>query len=512
MEAIAETCTGRVRGQARRSGLVFRGVPFAAPPQGARRFLAPQPHEPWTGVRDATRSGMAAPQFAMPAFSWISAAAGAQGEDCLNLNIWTPALDGARRPVLVWIHGGGFLVGSGATPIYDGAQLAQRGEAVVVTINYRLGALGFAHLGLVYPDDLPETTNLGIRDQIAALEWVRENIERFGGDPGNVTVVGQSAGGMSVGALLAAPRARGLFHRAICMSGAGDHVINPNEGYLVAEALLDALGGPAPAPAVLGRLPLPRLLQVQRELYRRLGDLRTLMIFLPVVDLDVIPEPPLVALRRGAAAQIPILTGATLEEWKLFGIFDGGMAPFGEEELISRFAEVLPDLPNSPPPSAAARFFRHALGERSAAQRERWTWHAFQTARVFHWPSARLAEAQCSGGGAAHSYLFTWRAPAARRALGACHAIDIPFLFGSTGHPLARPLTGLNADARKLSRNLQDSWLQFCRSGEPGHSELPEWPAYDPLRRQTMALGRQCELVEAPLEEERALLERWARP
>ena len=198
-----------MRGREDGDVLAFCGMPYAAPLTGALRFLPPEAPLPWSGVRDATHFGPAAPQLSLPVFSFINAAGRSAGDECLTLNVWTPACDASRRPVLVWIHGGAFLVGSGATPVYNGAGLAARGDVVVVTINYRLGALGFAQLGLARRGALRESTNLGLRDQIAALEWVRVNIARFGGDPGSVTVFGQSAGGMSVGALLGAPRARG---------------------------------------------------------------------------------------------------------------------------------------------------------------------------------------------------------------------------------------------------------------------------------------------------------------
>jgi para-nitrobenzyl esterase len=511
LEAVVETTAGKIRGADAGDVLAFQGVPFAAPPTGELRFQPPHPHPPWRGVRDAQRTGAAAPQFAMPVFSWINAAARRIDEDCLYLNVSTPAVDGGRRPVLVWIHGGGFLVGSGATPVYDGAGLARRGDVVVVTLNYRLGALGYAHLGLALGEGFERSTNLGVRDQIAALEWVRDNIASFGGDPENVTVFGQSAGGMSVGALLGAPRARKLFHRAICQSGACDHVLEPEVAREVAEDLLGRLGGASPTPASLGRIPLARIMAAQREVMETRADLRTLMAFLPAVDGNLIPEQPLDAVRRGDTAHIPILTGATLEEWKLFRFMDVGMGGFEESDLLSRLENVLPaELDEAPDPSVVARRFRAALGGRSAARSAHEVWLAFQTARVFHQPSIRLAEAQHQGGGAAYSYLVTWRAPALRRTLGACHAIEIPFVFGSAGHPLASPLTGVNGDGRRLSRRMQHSWIRFARSGEPGHSRLPSWPSYRPEHRATMIFGRQCALDDAPLEAERELLSGWS--
>jgi para-nitrobenzyl esterase len=507
VKAEVETRYGRIRGSESGGVFSFRGIPYAAALIGPRRFRPPEPPEPWTGTLEATRPGASAPQFAMPVFRWINLSGGLPGDDCLSLNLWTPGLDSARRPVLVWIHGGGFLVGSGSTPLYRGHDLALRGDAVVVTINYRLGALGYAHLGAAFGNGFE--WNLGVRDQIAALEWVRDHVDRFGGDPDRVTVFGQSAGGMSVAALLGAPRARALFHRAICMSGAGDHVIDAEDARRVARAFVEALGGPPPTHEALARIPVDRILSAQRDVMARMSDLRKLMAFLPAVDGDLIPEQPLAALRRGVAARIPILTGATLEEWKLFRLVDGGVGRFGWSDADRRFASVLDGMPRAPNGRQARLEFRAALGARSAARQPYGVWSAFQSARVFHHASARLAEAQHAGGGSAHCYLFTWRPAALRRSLGSCHAIDIPFVFGATAHPLARPLTGISAVAPRLARRIQHSWLRFARDGDPGHDRLPPWPPYDPGRRTTMILGRECTLDDAPLEAERLLLERW---
>jgi len=503
-----ETRYGRIRGSETSGIRSFLGVRFGAPVSGVRRFLPPEPPEPWAGTRDALESGPSAPQISLPFFSWINAAARAPDEDCLSLNLWTPGLDGAKRPVLFWIHGGGFMVGSGSTPVYDGHDLARRGDVVVVTINYRLGALGYSHLGLVADGELEQSTNLGVRDQIAALEWVRDNIERFGGDPDNVTVFGQSAGGMSTAALLGAPRARSLVNRAILQSGAADHVLDAHEGREVASAFLRALGGPPTSPEALGRIPLDRLMAAQRDVMIQYSDLRKLMAFQPVVDGDLIPEQPIDAVRGGAASDIGLMIGATLDEWKLFGLMDG-VTPMSEESVLDRFAEVMPELEGHPSPRRAYTEYRAALGTRRAASSPGSVWSAFQSARVFHYPAARLADAHEEGGGRHHAYLFTWRSPVMRRMLGACHALEIPFVFGSTQHALARPLTGLGTAPRRLSRRIQHAWIAFAHTGSPDHERLPAWPDYQSNGRATMIFGRECRLDHAPLDPERRLLEEW---
>jgi carboxylesterase type B len=265
----------------------------------------------------------------------------------------------------VWIHGGGFLIGAGSTPVYEGQDLARRGDIVVVTINYRLGALGYVHLGGVCGEQFSGACNAGLRDQIAALEWVRDNIDRFGGDPGKVTVFGQSAGAMSVGALLGAPRARKLFHRAICQSGAAQHLVSQDRANQIAEVFLEKLGDPPRTPEALAEIPASRLLKAQGETNRELASLAQLMVFLPVVDGEVIPKPPLEAVERGAVADVPILVGTTLDEWKLFTPVDTGIPAIGERGLVERMAEVLPTAaPRAPTPASAVRSYRKAVKAR----------------------------------------------------------------------------------------------------------------------------------------------------
>ncbi|MCP4006523.1 MAG: carboxylesterase/lipase family protein [bacterium] len=504
-----ETSYGRLRGSETRGIRVFRGIRFARPPSGSLRFLPPHAPESWTGVRDARVFGEAAPQFSLPVFAWVSAAGSVPGDDCLRLNIWTPQLDGAKRPVMVWIHGGGYLVGAGSAPIYDGEDLARRGDVVVVTLNHRLGAIGYGQLGTLLDGEMSESTNLGVRDQIAALEWVNQNIERFGGDPGNVMLFGQSAGAMSVATLLGAPAARPLFQRAILQSGAADHVLDRDEAREVARFVISELGGPAPTADALGRIPLAKIMTAQRRAMARFSNLRRVMTFLPAVDGDVIPEQPIDAIRRGAASHIPIITGVTLDEWNLFRLIDEGLLPMSEAQLIDRFAETLEGEPHAPGPGRAVKEFRRALAGRGAARSPSSVWRAYQSSRVFHQPATRLAEAQTQAGGSVYSYLFTWRPQALRRTVGSCHALEIPFVFGSTQHPFVRPVTGFSASAGRLSRRMQHAWIEFARVGIPGHERLPEWPQYTLDERDTMIFGREPALEKGPLDPERRLLSRW---
>jgi carboxylesterase type B len=317
---------------------------------------------------------------------------------------------------------------------------------------------------------------------------------------------------MSVGALLGAPAARSLFQRAILQSGAADHVLQPAEAEEVAQVFLEELGGPAATPEALARLGAEQLLAAQNRVLRRLGDLARLMVFLPAVDGDVLPEAPLRAVARGATAGIPLLIGTTLDEWKLFTVVESALPGLREAQLLSRLEEVLPRVAAAAPEAAAAAAaYREALRARGGRTTPFEVWSAFQSGRVFHYPASKLAEAHARAGGSAYGYLFTWRTPFLRRALGAFHALDVPFVFGLGRSPLFRSLGSLAGSAGRLASAMQEAWTGFARCGDPGHRELPAWPRYEPAQRATMVLGRQCALVHTPLEEERRLWQDWSR-
>ena len=275
MASIVSTKYGKFKGETTRSGERFTGIQFAQAPIGPLRFQAPVPPAPWSGVKEATAYGPAAPQIGPVnriIRGIIGAAGSRQSQDCLYLNIWTPRSDNARRPVLVWIHGGAFILGSGSTSLYKGGRLSKRSDVVVVTINYRLGALGYLNWQAICDREDRPPANLGVRDQIAALEWVRDNIEGFGGDPENVTIFGESAGAMSIGTLLGVPAARGLFHKAILQSGAAHNISTESKAALVAEHFAEALEIRNPTPEKLQDVPVTRLMQAQARTTRASGS------------------------------------------------------------------------------------------------------------------------------------------------------------------------------------------------------------------------------------------------
>lgn len=511
MSQNVETAQGKLLGEEIAGVRVFRGVPFARAPIGALRFAPPEPPARWRGVRDALRAGPAPLQVGA---AWMTRmrldVGGRVDEDCLYLNVYTPGIDGARRPVLVFLHGGAFLMGAGSTALYDSRRLARRSDIVVVTINYRLGALGWAHLGLLPGSSLPDAVNLGALDQIAALEWVRENIAEFGGDPGNVTLCGQSAGAMSAAALCASPRARTLFRRVILQSPAGQSVIGREEATNVARIFLAEFGLRPETAHELRDVDAGRLLKAQASAWRRTYSPLRLMSFMPVVDGAILPETPLTAIRRGAIADKELMIGTNREEWKLFSLVDGGLVAMREATLVAKIASLSdPRELALPDPELASRYYRDAVAGDGGSTDIVDVWNAFQSARVFHHPAAQLAEAQVRAGGRAFSYLFAWRPPAVGGLIGACHALELPFVFGWTQIPLVRSLTGLSTQARRLSLIMQHAWGSFAREGNPSHEGLPSWPGYEPILRSTMRLGRDARVVDAPLEAQRRLFETW---
>lgn len=473
---------------------MFRGIPYGAPTGGPGRWQPPAPPEPWTDVRDATTFGLSAPQHP----SAMEAAWGVQrletGEDCLVLNVWTPAPDHGRRPVLVWIHGGGFTGGSGSTPWYDGRRFSRRGGVVVVTFNYRLGALGYLDLSKVGGEGLAHSGNCGLLDQVAALEWVGANIAAFGGDPGNVTVFGESAGAMSIGALLAAPAARGLFHRAILQSGAGHNTQTPGRAAQIAGEVLEAAGLVGADPDRLMAADLAVILEAQATVERRHQG--PLLPFQPVAGGVDLPRTPLEAVGAGSAADVPLLVGTTAEEMRLFAAWDQTLPTLDDAGIVERWGASLGD--RAAGIVAAYRSSRPGVG---AAE----LWSAIATDWVFRLPALRLLEAQLAHQPACWAYLFTMRSTAFGGALGSCHALDVPFTFDTLDRPGVAMFTGDPPGAAGLAVAMQETWIAFARSGDPNSDALPPWPTYDTLVRPTMELGAERRVLVDPGQAERRL-------
>ncbi len=499
MSVVTTNC-GAVRGVERDGIRVFKGIPYAAPPVGALRWQPPADPIPWAGVREAGEFGNWAPQNKSNLDDVMGAETGEQSEDCLTLNVWTPGLDQGKRPVMVWIHGGGFTIGSGAQGIYEGRTLSRHGDVVVVTINYRLGIFGFANLAAATGGAIPATGNEGLLDQAKALAWVRDNIERFGGDPGNVTIFGESAGGMSIGCLLALPAARGLFHKAIPQSGACHTFATMDSAPLVGEAILKVTERDVDG---LRRASMADLLQAQRRIesgrvegypLARLGSLP----FRPVVDGQVLPVKPHDAISAGAAAGIPIMAGCTLEEWRLFGALQPAVTGLDDANMYKRLGYLI----DSAHHAGLVATYRASLAARGVEPTPPETFMAIQTDRIFRIPALRLLERQQPHDRRLYAYLFDWKSPAAKGALGACHAVELAYVFGTYSKPGAAKFYGSGPEADALAQVTMTAWVAFARNGDPG------WPAYDTGTRTTRILGADCRTENAPLEPERVAWDR----
>jgi para-nitrobenzyl esterase len=493
---VVRAPAGAVRGAREGDLSVFRGIPFAKVPVGDLRFRAPEPVVPWSGERRATTFGAACAQLVLPTGGVFPDTIGpmARQEDCLTLNIWSPDLGAASLPTMVWLHGGAFTSGSAAAPMYDGGALAAEG-VVVVTVNYRLHALGWLYVD----DPSAGTSNAGLLDQIAALEWVRDNIAAFGGDPDNVTVFGESAGAMSTATLLAAPAARGLFRRAICQSGAGAHSISSEVARRGAERLCELLEMPAGDVAGLRRVPVDALVTAAfRVAYVEAGDLLAdqdpwrRMIWAPVVDGVVLPDDVESAVAAGSARDVDLLLGANADEYNLF---IWGVA----EHLRPTRLEIGGYWPDAATATSAREVY---AGNRPGASDEQ-LFAAVAGDASFWLPAIRLAEAQAAAGGAIRMYSFDWVSPVQQGQLGACHALEVPFVFGTLDCP---GLLGDNPPA-ELSAKIRSAWARFARTGDPGGGALPHWPHYETEHRQVMQLDLSPSVQLDPRAEERRLWE-----
>jgi para-nitrobenzyl esterase len=424
--------------------------------------------------------------------------AGTQNEACLFLNVYTPAADSAHRPVMVWIHGGGFTGGSGSQALYEGASLTCRGDIVLVTINYRLGVLGYLDLN-DYAEALEGVaSNLGQRDQIAALQWVRDNIEAFGGNPNQVTIFGESAGGMAVSTLIAMPQAKGLFQRVIAQSGATQAVLDRQAAARILETVLGELDIAPEKIEKLRKVSTKDLLQAQLRTSQRLAR-DVFLCYAPVIDGDSLPEAPLDFIRAGGAKDIPLIVGANLDEWKLFSAMNPKHFELDEVSLKKAVASRLRGIEGAD----AERMIAIYRAERpDAAPCD--LLDAIESDRLFRVPAIRMAEAQSRHQAATYEYLFTWPSPARRGKLGACHAIELPFVFGTFDAPTMDRFSGTGPAADALSAAMMDAWISFARNGDPNCAALPTWSGYTDKEKSTMIFDRNLELRVAPNDIERA--------
>ncbi|WP_030165007.1 carboxylesterase/lipase family protein [Spirillospora albida] len=463
MGAVVQTAYGRVRGTAEGGVTAFLGIPYAAPPFGPNRFREPRPPASWDGIRDAVAYGPTAPKPPYPKpFSELLPDPVVPGEDCLNLNVWTPDPGGSGLPVMVWIHGGAFRNGSGAVDVYNGRNFARDG-AVCVTINYRLGVEGFAHLP-------GAPANRGLLDQIAALEWVRDNIAAFGGDPSRVTVFGESAGAMSVTTLLSLDL--GLFRRAIPQSGAGSIAQEPEDALLVVKEMAARLGV-EPTAEGFAALDPAAIIPVQSAVAAEVAALPDPgrwgattaaggMSLTPVIDGELLTRRPEDAIAAGAGRDVDLLIGYNAEEFRLF-LMPTGLADVFTEELIVPATAGM-GVPATLPAAYRERHPGLTSGELMAM---------IITDSLFRVPAHRTAAGHAASGGRTWMYEFAWRSPVA--GLGACHALELGFVFDNLRADTGG-MAGPNPP-RGLAAAMHRAWLDFAVGGDPG------WTPFDPATR-----------------------------
>ncbi len=496
-EAVVALSLGQLGGLRQEGVFAFKGVPFAAPPVGKRRWRSPQPVEPWQGVLRAHQFARIAPQNPMPGGPGPVGEPEPQSEDCLYLNVWSPGLDAKQRPVMVWIHGGAFTIGSGSAPVFDGTVLARRADVVVVTINYRLNLLGFLNLREATGGRIPATGNEGLLDQVAALKWVQEHIAAFGGDPDNVTIMGESAGSMSIASLLTMPVSKGLYHKAILQSGVGNTSITLDEAAEVGRLLLEVTGISGDDVVALHALTVDELLAAEMVLRRRMAhpwEPMRITVTAPVIDGEVIAQTPTHAIAWGVAKEIPMIIGSNLDEWKLFIMGERHKERIDRPQIVERLGRVIP---SEHAEEIVERYYQ-ARARRGDNASPLEILSAINTDAMFRIPALQMVEAQRKHNPAVFNYLFTYKSPVLGGILGACHALEMGFVFATHDATFC----GAGPEADKLSETIQDAWTSFARSGNPSCVALGDWPVYGD-GRMTMILDTQCHVEAAPYEEER---------
>jgi len=486
---IVETATGKLKGFLKNGLHVFKGIPYAQPPIDNLRFKDTVEKEPWEGILEAVEFGPIAPQ---PDVIGSSIRYHPQSEDCLTLNIWTPACDNGMRPVMFWIHGGAFYYGGAPSPRYNGEFLSQRGDICIITINYRLGALGNLYI-------TDKVSNLGFTDQFTALKWIYNNISNFGGDPNNITIFGESAGSTAVCTLLSMPAAIPFIRRAICQSGAVDPQAHHPEGGLIAsENLFSRLGIKMGDVDALRKTSVETLIKTEAEIRLENWTKRDWTGYPPIIDGNKIPEHPLLAIKKGSSKNVDLLIGTNLNENTFFSLLTPELQHIDWNDLTdvlkARFKNY--DLDKNQV-EKMIHLFKHSRDNPFDVL------NAISTNLIFRYPSIRIAEAQSKQNNNTYMYLFTYRTPVLGGIYGATHALEIPFVFGtldSTEFGVYPKRDDVNT---VLSNHIMDSWISFARSGNPNHDKIPEWPAYRVDNRYTLLFGKGIKAEKDPFRTER---------
>lgn len=481
---VVTTTNGPVAGLAFEGGMSFLSIPFAAPPVGPLRFAPPRPPQPWTDVRDCSSPGPWAPQAKGTLDTMFNGSPSAQSENCLGLTVTTPNCDGARRPVMVYVHGGAFVTGSPDVPWYRGNSFVRHG-IVTVNVGYRLGALGFADLGALSEDPRFATTaNNGLLDMVAALEWVRNNISAFGGDPDQVTVFGESAGGCAVISLMAMPSARGLFHRVIAQSPSVTQIRTREQSRMWAQRLLDALAVTDPVTAL--QCSSEDILAAQARVLDT-DDPERFQAFSPTVETAELPVHPLSAFASGLAPELPLIVGTNADEMQLFAMLDPTHHGIDAGELVRR----------------ASAYVGHGAGDLVSAAASHWPelappalWSRLGTDWTFRRPAQTVAADHI---GPTWVYEFHWATPVFGGILGSCHALEIPFAFNTLDAAGIELFTGDGPERFPLAERMNGAWAAFAATGDPNHAGLVDkWPQFDPDRRATYVFDTTDRRVDDP--------------
>ncbi len=492
-ERVINTADGPIQGLLDGDILSFKGIPYGADTGGGNRFRPPQPVHAWNDVLKATAFGPDAPQSDPAASAERQADAavqttGVEAENCLVLNVWTPSSRGAR-PVMVWLHGGGFVSGSGSGVIYDGGNLVRRGDVVVVTLNHRLGALGYLNLdGIVEAGERP--VNLGMLDILQALRWVRDNIAGFGGDPGQVTIFGESGGGRKVTTLLAMPEAKGLFHRAVIQSGPAVLMNDYDASRRVTALVLEELGMDKPTLAELQAAPLGNIMTAQHKAIRKLGRGDHEGIAQPlaaVVDGKMLPGHPFDPEAPAISDDIPVMVGWNQTEATLWLARDPDLNEVSDERLHERITTLVGD--------KAEAFIRQYRDYYPDANNSDLLAYIATGRRRYPVDSQVLAERKSLRGVApVWLYTLTFRTTARRGALRTPHALEIPFVFDNV--ETSRRFVGKGDGPQKMADQMSSTWIAFAKTGNPNNPAIPEWPPFDVERRRSMVFDTESRVAE----------------